>query len=88
LTFAGGFVTYWVVPTDDNIGEILVTATGQTSGLVATTTFADAPSSTNLDQYRNGTAASPDLTGSNWVNGNAGSSNSHYVEDTRYLIAW
>jgi hypothetical protein len=34
----------------------------------------------NLDQYRNGSAASPVVTGANWVNGNLGSSNSHYVE--------
>jgi hypothetical protein len=34
----------------------------------------------NLDQYRNGSASSPVVTGDNWVNGNAGASNSHYVE--------
>ena len=80
-TFAGGFVTSWVVPFDDNIAEtLLVTATGQSSLLVATTTFTDAPSSVDLQQYRNGASGSPDTTGSNWVNGNAGASNSHYVE--------
>jgi hypothetical protein len=36
--------------------------------------------SANLDQYRNGSASSPVTTGSNWVNGNAGQSNSHYME--------
>src|SRR3989344_3078273 len=37
--------------------------------------------SANLDQCRNGSAASPNnCTGSQWVNGNAGSSNSHYIE--------
>src|SRR5207249_433603 len=41
--------------------------------------FAAGPTA-NLDQYRNGSASSPNMTGSNWVNGNAGSSNSHYIE--------
>lgn len=36
----------------------------------------------DLDQCRNGTAASPvACTGSAWVNGNAGSSNSHWAEN-------
>jgi uncharacterized repeat protein (TIGR01451 family) len=40
-----------------------------------------ANASANLDQCRNGGATSPqDCTGSAWVNGNAGSSNSHYIE--------
>ncbi|MBI3871937.1 MAG: hypothetical protein HY304_02535 [candidate division Zixibacteria bacterium] len=40
---AGGFVTFWVVPFDDNGGAtLLATATGLTSGSVATTTFTDA----------------------------------------------
>jgi hypothetical protein len=39
-----------------------------------------AASSANLDQYRNGSASNPVTTGSNWVNGNAGQSNSHYME--------
>ena len=39
---SGSFLTYWVVPYDDNVGHTLrVKATGQTSGLVATTTFND-----------------------------------------------
>jgi hypothetical protein len=36
--------------------------------------------SADLDQYRNGSASNPVVTGSNWVNGNAGASNSHYTE--------
>jgi hypothetical protein len=44
---------------------------------VASNSFGQAA---NLDQYRNGSASSPNVTGSNWVNGNAGASNSHYVE--------
>ena len=42
--------------------------------------------SANLDQYRNGRASAPIVTGSNWVNGNAGASNSHYTEG--YSIAY
>lgn|GEM_PF-3562909 len=39
---SGNFTTYWVVPYDDNVGETLrVEATGQSSGLFATTTFSD-----------------------------------------------
>jgi hypothetical protein len=34
----------------------------------------------NLDQYRNGPFDNPNNSCTNWVNGNAGSSNSHYVE--------
>jgi hypothetical protein len=73
---SGSFTTYWDVPYDDNLGEVmLVTATGQTSGLVATTTFSDAIG-TNLDQLQNGTtSASPE-----WANGNINTSNSCYSE--------
>lgn len=40
---SGGFLADWIVPYDDNVEEeLLVTATGQTSGIVATTTFLDA----------------------------------------------
>ena len=39
---SGAFLTYWIVPYDDNVGATLrVKATGNTSGLVATTTFMD-----------------------------------------------
>lgn len=38
-----------------------------------------APPSANLDQVRNGSAASP-ISPGNWVNGNAGSSQAHYAE--------
>ncbi len=41
----GEFVTYWVVPPDDQVDEtLLVTCTGQESGIVATTLFTDANS--------------------------------------------
>jgi hypothetical protein len=46
--------------------------------LAASNSFGNA--SANLDQYRNGSASNPVTTGSNWVNGNAGQSNSHYME--------
>ncbi|MES2466672.1 MAG: hypothetical protein V4675_05175 [Verrucomicrobiota bacterium] len=41
---SGSFTTTWFVDPDDNIGATLIlTATGQTSGNVATATFTDAP---------------------------------------------
>ncbi|HXF48904.1 MAG TPA: HYR domain-containing protein [Verrucomicrobiae bacterium] len=57
-----------------------LTAIGQSSGMTASTMFTDAPPAANLDQYRNGSADAPITTGGNWVNGNAGAENSHYVE--------
>jgi len=84
--FSGGLITSWVVPYDDNDGEILlVTATGQTSLLTATTTFADAVQ-VNLDQLHNGNAtSSPE-----WANGNINTTNSCYAENDgvpfRYFI--
>ncbi len=61
-----------------------VTATGPISG-TARTTFTDAPASADLDQCRNGSAASPndckDFGGnSGWVNGNVGASQAHMLE--------
>jgi hypothetical protein len=39
---SGKFETFWIVPGDDNVNQVLVvTATGLSSGLVATTTFTD-----------------------------------------------
>ena len=55
-----------------------VTATGPTSGAV-TMTFTDAPAQIDLDQARNGTAASP-VSPVNFQNGNAGPSQAHYAE--------
>ncbi len=56
-----------------------LTATGLSSGMVAVTTFTDAPPAANLDQVRNGSADSPVDPGA-WVNGNLGSQQSHYAE--------
>ncbi|MBK8968426.1 MAG: T9SS type A sorting domain-containing protein [Lewinellaceae bacterium] len=39
-----------------------------------------APPAANLDQYRNGPFDNPNNTCTNWVNGNAGEQNSHYLE--------
>ncbi len=48
--------------------------------LLGLDTILAAPSSgANLDQIRNGRADSP-ITPGKWANGNAGSSNAHYVE--------
>ncbi|HRI61877.1 MAG TPA: hypothetical protein PK228_19195, partial [Saprospiraceae bacterium] len=39
-----------------------------------------APPAADLDQYRNGAFTTPINTCTNWVNGNAGEQNSHYIE--------
>ncbi|MEQ1747731.1 MAG: hypothetical protein ABMA02_20055, partial [Saprospiraceae bacterium] len=39
-----------------------------------------APPSADIDQYRNGPFNNPDTSCTNWVNGNVGSQNSHYLE--------
>ncbi len=39
-----------------------------------------APPAANLDQYRNGPFDAPNNSCTNWVNGNAGSANSHFLE--------
>ncbi|TNE66015.1 MAG: hypothetical protein EP344_02655, partial [Bacteroidetes bacterium] len=39
-----------------------------------------APPAADLDQYRNGPFDNPNNTCTNWVNGNAGEQNSHYME--------
>ena len=46
---------------------------------LATTTFTDAQAAANLDQIRNGASDDPWDPGE-WVNGNAGEQNSHYLE--------
>ena len=46
--------------------------------LYSTSTYAQQPGA-NLDQARNGTPLVP-ISPINWVNGNAGASNSHYIE--------
>ena len=66
------------------IATYTVTAKGPTSG-IATTTFSDAHAQANLDQCRNGSAASPndckDFGGNTgWVNGNVGASQAHMLE--------
>jgi hypothetical protein len=66
------------------ISSYSVTATGVTSG-TATASFTDAPAAANLDQCRNGSAASPndckDFGGNTgWVNGNVGASQAHMLE--------
>ncbi|MBW6500861.1 MAG: T9SS type A sorting domain-containing protein [Bacteroidales bacterium] len=70
--------SYVIDPSD--LGEtFLLTATGLSSGLTATTTFTDAPPAADIDQVRNGSKDSPVSPG-DWVNGNAGKTNSHYAE--------
>src|SRR5262245_54359029 len=72
----GGFTHSFTLPTYF-VSDYDVTAKGP-SGTV-TTTFTDAPAKTDLDQCRNGPAATPndckDLAGSDgWQNGNVGDS--------------
>src|SRR5436190_16883827 len=81
----GGFTSQFQLPASF-VASYLVTATGELSG-TATTTFSD--SAANLDQCTNGAVGgtpeqcvnttSPKLT--NWVNGNANGSKSHWPED-------
>ncbi len=77
---SGGFVNMDFVICLHDLGVTFdLTATGLTSGLVATTTFTDGPPAANLDQIRNGSAASP-TDPANWVNGNLNGSQAHYAE--------
>ncbi len=81
---AGGF-TYRLQLSSNFVAEYGVTATGLTSGLVATTTFTDANPSADLDQCANDPAPSPSTDGcsssaSDWVNGNLGASKAVYFE--------
>ncbi|HWO58069.1 MAG TPA: T9SS type A sorting domain-containing protein [bacterium] len=76
----GTFTTEW--PSTVNLYEGVVleaAAEADPSGLVATTTFVLAPPAVSLEQMRNGAAGSP-ASPINWVNGNAGASNSHLTE--------
>ncbi len=76
----GSFTTAW--PSTVNLYEGVVleaAAEADPSGLVATTTFVLAPPAVSLEQMRNGAAGSP-ASPINWVNGNAGASNSHLTE--------
>ncbi len=77
----GNFATTWYVDPDDNIGaSLLLTVKGQTSGMVATAAFTDAPASANLDQGTNGGVGKPPVNPVKWQNGNANENNSHFVE--------
>jgi hypothetical protein len=79
----GSFTYTFNLPTTF-IANYTVTAIGVSSG-TATTSFTDAPAAGNLDQCRNGDAASPmDCVSSGgssgWVNGNVGDSQAHMLE--------
>jgi hypothetical protein len=78
----GGYTNQFQLPTSF-VASYLVTATGLLSG-TATTTFTD--SAADLDQCTNGGVGDPpepctDATFSNWVNGDANGSKSHWAED-------
>ena len=76
----GNFNTIWFVDPDDSAGSsFLLTATGNSSGIVAQAAFTDG--SANLDTCENGPAGSPTLcTGEAWTNGNVNASKGHYAE--------
>src|SRR5436309_3911171 len=77
---SGSFVNSSFVTNAADVGvTFTLTATGQTSGRSAQTTFVDANEAANLDQARNGTPASP-TSPVDFQNGNAGASNSHFIE--------
>src|SRR5436309_9019959 len=71
----GHFVNTDFVPNAQDVGvTFTLTATGQTSGWTATTTFTDA--GVNLDQLQNGTLSkTPE-----WANGDINKQNSCYAE--------
>ncbi|MDF1544946.1 MAG: hypothetical protein P1R58_07575, partial [bacterium] len=71
----GGFLTKWVVPLDGSFGDSLtLSATGESSGLIASTSIVSPK--TYLNQMQNGTSSST----AEWSNGNINTSNSCYVE--------
>ena len=77
---SGSFVNSSFVTNAADVGvTFTLTATGQTSGRSAQTTFVDANEASNLDQARNGTPAMP-TSPVDFQDGNAGASNSHYIE--------
>lgn len=72
---SGTFTTYWYLPFDDNIGEtLLVKTTGQSSGLIATTTFYDA----KVVDFRQ--VSNQDTTDLVWINSILQQNNSTYFE--------
>ena len=76
----GVFETSWHVCEDDCLGAtLIVTAVEQASDAYASATFTDGPPSADLDQIRNGPPDDP-ISPSDWVNGNAGAEQAHYLE--------
>jgi len=78
----GDFETDWIVPYDNVVETLLVTATGQESGETATTTFLCPKVS--FHQLQNGTVTSSPA----WSNGNINSSNSCYSEGESVPYRW
>ena len=76
----GAIQTSWYVNADAVNQAFVLTAAGQTSGQVATTSFTDAGASAQLDDWTDGKA--PDAIGGNenWGNGDLNAQNSHYFE--------
>src|SRR5206468_2465970 len=76
--------TFWTDSFDGGL-TFTLTASGQSSGLSAQTTFTDGNPSANLDQCGNDPSPSPSTDGcsaaaTDWVNGNVGASKAVYFE--------
>ncbi|HEY3055119.1 MAG TPA: hypothetical protein VGK31_04200, partial [Thermoanaerobaculia bacterium] len=72
--------TEFVIEQDDGGVTFTLTATGQSSGQTAQTTFRDANPSADLDQCANGPSGGVACTGTAWENGNLGPSKARYFE--------
>jgi hypothetical protein len=83
---SGGFTYKFQLP-KTFIASYNVTATGQSSGATATTTFTDGNPAANLDDCQNGTIDSPESCNNdnatnqaNWANGDLNAGKAHYLE--------
>jgi hypothetical protein len=83
---SGGFTYKFQLPMTF-IASYNVTATGQSSGATATTTFTDGSPAANLDDCQNGTIDSPESCNTanatnqgNWTNGDLNAGKAHYLE--------
>jgi hypothetical protein len=76
-TDSNGDFSDYIYDLDGVLGEYLIQTTDGVN--YATITFTDAPPQADLDQARNGAYDDP-VSPINWVNGNLGSEQAHYVE--------
>src|SRR5262245_47390135 len=78
-TINGQVQTSWILVSDTLDSTLQLTATGLTSGEVATTTFADP--NPNLNSFEDGSPPQQGTTG-DWTNGNLTSGKAQYFEGT------